>query len=230
MRIIFIRHGEPDYEKDCLTEKGRVQAEAAAERLKEEGIGTIWSSPLGRAKETAEAASKALGLQVRMLDFMREVTWGSRDGSSLFADGHPWEIADETAREGVSLTDPGWRANPFFRNNIVCDSVDLVERGTDKWLGELGYRREGDYYRCCRENSLQETAALFCHGGSASAAIAHMLNLPFPYACGLLHMEFTGITILRLDRHPGSRTLPCLELVNDARHITAGRYHRLNRM
>ena len=109
-------------------------------------------------------------------------------------------------------------------------SGSAEQRGTDKWLGELGYRREGDYYRCCRENSLQETAALFCHGGSASAAIAHMLNLPFPYVCGLLHMEFTGITILRLDRHPGSRTLPCLELVNDARHITAGRYHRLNRM
>ena len=30
MRIIFIRHGEPDYAHDCLTERGRAQAEAAA--------------------------------------------------------------------------------------------------------------------------------------------------------------------------------------------------------
>ena len=65
MRIVFVRHGEPDYVHDCLTEKGRMQALAAAERLREEGIGEIWSSPLGRAAETAEAASKALSLPVR---------------------------------------------------------------------------------------------------------------------------------------------------------------------
>ena len=33
MRLIMVRHGEPDYEKDCLTETGRQQAAAAAERL-----------------------------------------------------------------------------------------------------------------------------------------------------------------------------------------------------
>ena len=33
MRIIFVRHGEPDYARDCLTEAGRRQAAAAAERL-----------------------------------------------------------------------------------------------------------------------------------------------------------------------------------------------------
>ena len=37
MRIVFVRHGEPDYEHDCLTETGVRQAEQAAERLKEEG-------------------------------------------------------------------------------------------------------------------------------------------------------------------------------------------------
>ena len=33
MRLIFVRHGEPDYQKDCLTETGRIQAELAADRL-----------------------------------------------------------------------------------------------------------------------------------------------------------------------------------------------------
>ncbi len=33
MRIIFVRHGEPNYELDCLTETGKKQAEAAARRL-----------------------------------------------------------------------------------------------------------------------------------------------------------------------------------------------------
>jgi len=35
MRIIFVRHGHPNYEKDCLTELGHRQAEAAAQRLKD---------------------------------------------------------------------------------------------------------------------------------------------------------------------------------------------------
>ena len=39
MRIVFVRHGEPDYEHDCLTPLGRLQARAAAERLREEVSG-----------------------------------------------------------------------------------------------------------------------------------------------------------------------------------------------
>ena len=230
MRIVFVRHGEPDYQKDCLTETGKIQAFAAAERLREEGISEIWSSPLGRAAETAEAASRALGLPVRTLDFMREVHWGSRDGAPLFADGHPWDIADELARQGINLNDPAWREHPFFRNNTVCDSVDQVEKGIDEWLSDLGYHREGAYYRCCRTNDEQKTVALFSHGGSSCAAMGHMLNLPFPYACALLHLEFTGITILRLDRKPGSMVLPCLELANDGQHIRGESYHRLKEM
>ena len=56
MRIVFVRHGEPDYRNDCLTETGKIQARQAAVRLREEGIEQIFSSPLGRAQETAAAA------------------------------------------------------------------------------------------------------------------------------------------------------------------------------
>ena len=57
--------------------------------------------------------------------------------------------------------------------------------------------------------------------------MGHILNLPFPYACGLFHLEFTGITVIRLGRKPGTQTLPCLELANDGRHIHGPGYHRL---
>ena len=39
MRIIFVRHGHPDYEKNCLTEIGHKQAEAAAQGAEEDRIG-----------------------------------------------------------------------------------------------------------------------------------------------------------------------------------------------
>ena len=230
MRIIFIRHGEPDYEHDCLTGPGRIQAQAAAERLREEGIEEIFSSPLGRAAETAAATAEALGLPVKTLDFMRELHWGSVDGTPVPANGHPWDLADRLAAEGWDLTNPAWREHPYFSNNLVTAEADRVAEKTDEWLRTLGYERSGAYYRCARPDNRQRTVALFCHGGSSAAAMGHILNLTFPYACGLFHLEFTGITVIRLDRNPGVQALPCLELANDGRHIRGARYHRLNEM
>ena len=227
MRIIFVRHGEPDYALDCLTAEGRLQAAAAAERLRNEGIEEIYASPLGRAAETAVAASKVLGFPVRTLDYMRELHWGSADGEPLLHDGHPWDLADELARQGWNLADPSWREHPYFARNLVTAEADYGAEKTDEWLLRLGYARTGAYYRCLPEDGVGKTVALFSHGGSSAAAMAHILNLPFPYACGLFHLEFTGITILRLDRHPGAQALPCLELANDARHLRGPKYHRL---
>ena len=230
MRIIFVRHGEPDYAHDCLTEQGKQQALAVAERLREEGIEEIFTSPLGRAAETAAAAAETLGLPVKTLDYMRELHWGSVDGTPLPADGHPWDLADMLAAEGWNLTDPAWREHPYFSNNLVTAEADNVARKTDEWLLTLGYERHGAYYHCVRPDDRQKTVALFSHGGSSAAAMGHILNLPFPYACGLFHLEFTGITVIRLDRKPGRQTLPCLELANDGRHIRGTRYHRLTDM
>ena len=230
MRLIFIRHGEPNYEKDCLTAIGKEQAELAAQRLAEEKIEEIWTSPLGRAVETAEATYRALGLPVKTLDFMREITWGSTDQTELFAGGHPWDITNEMARQGLNLNDPNWRETPFFKTNRVLECVDQIETGIDEWLAHFGYIRDGLYYRNEKEEPVHRTIALFCHGGSSAAAIGHILNLPFPYVCALLHLEFTGITILRFDRKVGERNLPCLELANDGRHILKGKYHRLKDM
>ena len=122
MRLIFVRHGEPDYEHDCLTERGQIQAEAAAERLREEGIEEIYSSPLGRAAETAAVTAEALGLPVKILDHMRELHWGSADGTPLPRNGHPWDLADLLAAEGFDLTDPAWREHPYFRANIALSN------------------------------------------------------------------------------------------------------------
>ena len=96
MRFLFIRHGEPDYVNDCLTPTGRLQAQAAAERLKAENICEIYSSPLGRAQETAGYTAKALGLDINTLDFMREISWG---GDGLPNEGHIWTLSDKMLNE-----------------------------------------------------------------------------------------------------------------------------------
>ncbi len=218
MRIVFVRHGEPDYARDCLTALGRRQAEACAERLRGEGIDEIFSSPFGRALETATVASGRLSVApVRILDFMHELRWGSRSGEKIFADGHPWDIADELSRTGWDLTRADWPSHPFFADNTVTESVAAVAVRTDEWLAALGYERDGAYYRCLADN--RRTVALFSHGGSSVAMLSRILNLPFPYLCATMHFHFTGVTVLRFDSRENSRILPCLELVNDGAHI-----------
>ncbi len=222
MRIVFVRHGEPDYARDCLTELGRVQAKKAAQRLLGEGIGEIYASPLGRARETAQAAAEVLGLPVKTLDFMEEVRWGSADGEELYAGGHPWAIADEMARQGMELNRADWRDAPWFRTNRVVECVDRVERGIDEWLAGFGYLREGKHYRHAAEEEQHKTVALFSHGGSSCAAMGHILGLPFPYAIALLHLDFTGITVVRLDSRAGIGAIPQLKCSNDTAHLRDG--------
>ena len=219
MRIVFVRHGEPDYAADCLTATGREQAKRAAQRLMGEGIEEIFASPLGRAAETAQIASETLGLPVQTLDFMREVTWGSTDGSELYAGGHPWAVTDEMARQGLELNRPDWRESPFFRRNRVVECVDLIEKGIDGWLAGFGYVREGAFYRHTGEEKEHRTVALFSHGGSSCAAMGHILGLPFPYAIALLHIDFTGVTVVRLDGRAGIGALPQLKCSNDVSHL-----------
>lgn len=219
MRIIFVRHGEPDYVNDCLTDRGRAQAEALVDRLRGEGIEDIWSSPMGRAFQTAEPVAADLGIPIRTVDFMHELDWGSVDDDPVFADGHPWDIADEMARQGICLNSRDWRDNEFFRRNRVLKTVDKVEEGIDELMSQYGYIRNGAYYDHMHKEEKHGTIAIFSHGGSSAAALGHLLDLPFPYACGLFHITFTGITIVRMDWRAGHCTLPCLELVNDGGHL-----------
>ena len=166
MRIMFIRHGEPNYELDCLTPKGKLQAQAAAKRLMPEGIEEVWSSTMGRAKETAAAFSDLSGLPVKTLDFMRELEWGSADGSPLFEGGHPWFCANEMARLDLPLNDPDWKNGPYFKNNIVTKIISTIEDGIDKWLLDLGLERIANGYGAVVGEEQDKTVALLSHEGS----------------------------------------------------------------
>ena len=53
MRLLFVRHGDPDYKNDCLNEIGMREARALAALGPQIGWGTCFVSPLGRAQETA---------------------------------------------------------------------------------------------------------------------------------------------------------------------------------
>jgi broad specificity phosphatase PhoE len=64
----------------ALSDTGRRQARALAERLKSQGVTAIFSSPLGRARTTAEVLSEAIGLPVTTLPDLREMCYGEWEG------------------------------------------------------------------------------------------------------------------------------------------------------
>jgi broad specificity phosphatase PhoE len=85
-RALFLRHGEsvhnavrsgepaPHSDGDRLTEKGVEQAHTAGAALREHGVTRLLSSPLRRARETAQAVGDALGLAPEEIDYVGELT------------------------------------------------------------------------------------------------------------------------------------------------------------
>ncbi len=215
MRLIFVRHGEPDYERDCLTPRGRLQAEAAARRLEREGVTAIYTSPNGRAGETASFTARLLNLPVTTLDYMHEVSWG---GQGIPAEGHPWTLSDWLLdRENYDFSASDWRAHPYFRNNAVLDYECRITAAFDALLAEHGYTHCGRRYLCAAAE--EETLAVFSHGGSGACVLSHLLSLPFPYVASVMTYDFTSVTILSLPVRTGEYVHVHLDLFNDAAHI-----------
>ncbi len=228
MRIIFVRHGHPNYENDCLTDLGRLHAAAAAERLVGEGIKTIYSSTCGRAYETAGYTAEKLGLPIHKCDFMREISWGSTDKDPLFLNGHPWDTVEDMIAHDEPLLADDWAQGERFRRNKIVTDVQKTATETDIWLAGLGYTREGQYYRCT--GNTDTTIAAFGHGGASAAILSHMFNLPFPFTSTIMGPDYTAITIISLSNAADRLLSPRFELLNDARHIkglqTANIYNR----
>lgn len=214
MKIIFVRHGHPNYKDDCLTELGHPQAEAAAERLKDEKIDKIFSSSCGRAVETACHIAARHDLDITQLDFMREIHWGVPDTDDYV---QPWWKVDSWVKDGKDIMNHDWQNDADFKDRTVVNSYNKVSAAFDEWLKEFGFEREGNYYRVTKENN--DTILLASHGGSSSVVLSHIFNLPFTFVCRAICPNFTAITVVNFSGEVGELTAPRFELVNDARHI-----------
>ena len=72
LRILLIRHAEPDYSVDSLTPKGKLEAELLSRRLVSYSVRDFYTSPLGRARDTAAYTLKKLGRTAESLPWLRE--------------------------------------------------------------------------------------------------------------------------------------------------------------
>lgn len=93
--IHLVRHGEVENPKGIiygrlpgydLSERGRRQAQAAAERLRDADLGVLWASPLERAQETAQAIAEPHDIEVTIDDRLLEsLNWFEGVGRTLWA-------------------------------------------------------------------------------------------------------------------------------------------------
>ncbi len=72
MRLLIIRHGDPDYSIDSLTEKGWREAKLLAERIAKEDVTEFYVSPLGRARDTASLTLQKMNRTAVECDWLRE--------------------------------------------------------------------------------------------------------------------------------------------------------------
>jgi probable phosphoglycerate mutase len=113
MEYIFVRHGITEnlegnriqgWSPAPLSSRGRLQAQAAADRLKaEHGITGLFSSPVHRTLETAQIISATLELPVQELACLAERRMPSRYWGVPRS-----EIAEYLAAAAEHVRDPDW--------------------------------------------------------------------------------------------------------------------------
>lgn len=218
MLLYIIRHGDPDYPTDSLTEKGILQAEAVGKRLAKVGINKVFSSPMGRARQTAEPLCRMLGLSYTVEEWTHEI------GEEMFAT-HP--NGSRTSMGGIPsycFREKGGIDLPFERemeapivNETQMDTVFpyLEENGRD-FLERLGYKEENGVYRILRPND--DRVALFCHAGFARAWISRLLHIPAQIMWAGFNYCHTGVTILDFKNYPGDFTAPRMMCYSDMSH------------
>lgn len=175
MKLIIIRHGDPDYSIDSLTPTGRIEAELLADRLSELDISAFYTSPLGRARHTAEPTLKRLGKEAEVLDWLREfparIVRHGESEADICWDWLPevWTKTDEFYEKD------GWLGVPCFAEGGVSEQYEKVTDGLDALLLKHGYAREGRYYRAIRPN--HDTVVLFCHFGLECVLLSHLMGV-----------------------------------------------------
>ncbi len=206
MRLLIIRHGDPNYAQDCLTPAGQLEAQALGEYLAWLGVDRLYSSPLGRARETADFAAKRLNLPVEILDWTREHRGPRLKGTSQPA----WDIAGIDVRGEAYQGDLGrWELLDELVDAAQLRAVYAeVERQSDEFLAGLGYERSGAFYRVTRPN--RETLAVVCHGGFGLTWLVHLLALPLPLVYGMFFIQTTSVSTLLFEERKAGTACPRL--------------------
>ena len=222
MILLIIRHGEPIYEPDSLTELGRRQAEALAPRMALNGVNEIYCSPLRRARQTAQPTADLLGLPVRIEEWMSE-DWAFHEMGADLPDGrHTWLFHQDNtlinSEETAALGDR-WYEAPCFAARDMKSAYQRICDSSDEFLARLGYVREGRHYRI--ETPSDKRVAAFCHQGFGTTWLSWLLRVPPTVFWAGFDLNHTGVTVLNFENRPSGITAPQCLALSDCSHLYA---------
>ena len=218
MLLYIIRHGDPDYKTDSLTQKGAAQAEAVGKRLFDSGIQQIYSSPMGRARQTAAPACRLLGLPCQIEPWAHEIPESQMSspapsGTALYNFQNTCFLengnVDISRREALTC--------PHFNESQIAEAVEKIRNGGRDFLERLGYREEKGIYRILHHN--EDKVALFCHAAMARTWISLLLNIPTHIMWASFSITHTGVTILEFKNNPNGITAPQCLCYSDLGHL-----------
>lgn len=223
MLLYYVRHGEPIYNPDSLTENGKEQAVALSRRLARHGLDEIYASTSNRARQTAQPTAEALGREVTLLDFANEGhAWRAlsfeENGRRL------WPFQSHATRKRFSEPDVTAAGLDWYKLPDLAwceEGVTRIAREADAFLSSLGYEHivGTGSYRVREKN--ERRVALFAHQGFGMVFLSHLLDIPYPAFCVRFDLLHSGLTVIRFHEEDGLAFPKVLTLSNDA-HLYEG--------
>ncbi len=192
MKIMIIRHGDPDYSIDSLTEKGWREAELLSQKLIKEKIDDFYCSPLGRAKDTARPTLEKLGREAQILDWLHEFRakivspYSGKPRVSWDLPPSVW-CADDRYYDLNKWNEPELIA----KSNSAAIYKETTD-GVDALLKKYGWTREGMAYR----GGEDVTIALVCHFCLGITVMAYLLGISPIVAQNAFFLSPTSVTTL----------------------------------
>lgn len=232
MKIILIRHGDPDYAHDSLTEKGRREAALLAERMKQMTVRDFYVSPMGRAKVTASYTLEKVKRGAVELPWLEEFgalinPSESRELQNAYADFGPsgkrivWDMLPGYWTEHPEyLSKDGWRDSEVAAHSDMGERYDWVTGSLDKLLASYGYVKEGGHYRVEQEN--EDTIVFFCHFGVSCVLLSHLFGVSPFILWHTLAMAPTSVTELVTEEREKGIAVFRAARIGDISHLYAG--------
>ena len=219
LKLMIVRHAEPDYSIDSLTPIGWEEARILADRLCKLDVKAFYCSPLGRAKDTASFTLQALNREAEILPWLKEfppqilkpnlserdITWD-------------WLPADWTGNPAYYQMDQ-WANTPPMTEGNVAEHYNYVTTELDKLLARHGYVREGNFYRTKYAN--EDTVILFCHFGLECVLLSHILNIPPMLLWHGTCAAPTSVTILNTEERQEGIAYFRMSTFGDTSHLYA---------
>ena len=227
MILFYVRHGDPIYNPDYLTELGKKQAEALVSRMKECNPDKIYASSSNRAIMTAQPTVKALNKEIEILDWCnegyawRDLSIKEDDGSITWCFYHS-KMKKILASNEVRKLDKLWYDHPAFDEYSFKSGYKRIHSETEAFMLSLGYKHddENNGYIAIKPNS--NRIALFAHQVFCLTFLSCLLDIPFPQMTLNFDMSHSNVTTIYFDENEKFVKPKVLQMSNDSHLFAAG--------